>query len=59
MSSWGAANVCEAACGSAMKALSLSATDCEIGINACSCIHSCCGRGAYLCKSVLKLRIVV
>lgn len=28
MSSWGAANVCEAACGSAMKALSLSATDC-------------------------------
>ena len=30
MSSWGAANVCAAGCGSAMKALSLSATDCEI-----------------------------
>lgn len=28
MSSWGAANVCAAGCGSAMKALSLSATDC-------------------------------
>jgi len=60
MSSWGAANVCEAACGSAMKALSLSTTDCERSQPTHVRRISPAAAGARIdAKTVLKLRIAV